>query len=144
ADQEPYRLRVLARVLEQHGGHDEMVGDLLEKSARLRVERVLSGNATANEIAVTAVERAKAGDLAAAAKLYRGALGKDYANTAWRLALIDVLTRAESFEQAQAETKTLLRLRPGLPAAVRRLEELSLLVEPESTVERAADSFRSN
>ncbi|MEO0530426.1 MAG: tetratricopeptide repeat protein, partial [Planctomycetota bacterium] len=68
---------------------------------------------------------ARSGDLETAVELYRRALAARFNQVDWRLALIDVLTRLERYEEAHHEARICLRVRPQSDAARKRFETLS-------------------
>ena len=94
--------------------------------ARLR-EIVQSGDASAGEIAKLAAIEMRDRQPQAAADLYRRALAKQYGQTSWRLALARALVEAGEAEQAMREAKIVLRVKPQSKAAIRLIEEISVL-----------------
>ena len=65
-------------------------------------------------------------DSEAAIDCYRQALALEYGQVAWRLALAELLAQAGRVREATHHARICLRLRPGMPAAKRLIEKLSL------------------
>ncbi|WP_145109333.1 O-antigen ligase family protein [Botrimarina mediterranea] len=135
ADDNPERLRQVAQVLREVGGHNETVEEVLQSAAVVSRERVAAGKASPSQIAATAECSAAEGALEEAAQLYRQALARSHANVNWRLALTDVLTKLQRYDEAFREARLCLRIKPGWQPAIQRMEQLSLLAPPDEPLQ---------
>jgi O-antigen ligase len=125
------RLEQLAARADALGGHEEYAGKVREKAEAELRRRVASGDSTPADKVQLAVIDADRGEYDSAAKLYFDALRVEYGQIEWRLARTRVLVAAGRIDEALAEAKRCLTLRPEHREATQLVLELSPRVDAQ-------------
>jgi tetratricopeptide (TPR) repeat protein len=125
ADDDYSRLSQVARILATDDQSNALVQSVRNKAEASLRRRVISTNATAVEIATLGRVEFDAGNFDSAIKLYQRALGQDYPNIEWRLALARALAKVGNLDDALHEVRICLRLRPHQAEAMALLEHLT-------------------
>jgi tetratricopeptide (TPR) repeat protein len=124
ANDDYQRLAHLARLLAREKDGAELANELqAEAEASLR-RRALAADVRANELAALAQIELNRGESASGIELYRRALGQDYPQIDWRLALAGALAETGKLDEALHEVRICLRLRPGHREATRLQADL--------------------
>ena len=121
--------KVANRLLE-YDSHLEIANAAKSKVAKLLEEKTLEPGVTAGTLASLAAIYRRQGLTRQAIETYRRALGMDYGNVNWRLALARLLAEDSDIPQAIHEAKICLRLKPNYPPAIKLIEKLSTLPNP--------------
>jgi len=121
------RLLHVANVLRQEPEHHDLADEACREAVALLKVKCRQPNAPAWAFASLAKECLRSRDYEAAIEYFRRALALQYGQVHWRLRLAKALAATGQVPQAMHEARVCLRFQPGMRAARRLIEDMSVL-----------------
>lgn len=132
AGQDLNRLLRLESILKGSNENTELLETTAGRIVSLLEQKCREPGAAAREFAQMAERYGRLGRNDDAVRMYRSALGLDYAQVSWRYSLAELLGKQGLGSEAVHELEICLHLRPQFPAAQRLLERLLVQVNVDS------------
>jgi len=126
------RLLRLESILKGSNENTELLETMAGRIVSLLERKCREPGAAAREFARLAERYGRLGRNEDAVRMYRSALGLDYAQVSWRYSLAELLGKQGLRSEAVHELEICLHLRPQFPAAQRLLERLLVQVNAGS------------